>query len=85
MMYKYTNNLLPPAINDLYTEYYEIHNYPTKQKHLIHVNKSNIYSKMFGNTSACIWNAIQYTIGVNVSISKFKIALKTIYKNIHLN
>ena len=50
MMYKHANNLLPPAINDLYIENCEVHNYPTRQKHLLHVNKSNIniYSKSFG-------------------------------------
>ena len=78
MMYKHANNLLPPAINDLYIENCEVHNYPTRQKHLLHVNKSNIniYSKSFGNTSARIWNAMQYKIEVNVSISKFKISSK---------
>ena len=86
-MYKQANNLLPLAINDLYIENCDVHNYPTSQKHLLHVNKSNIniYSKRFGNTSARIWNAMQSKIEVNVSISKFKISSKTIYKNIHLN
>ena len=41
-MYKYGNNLLPLAINYMYTEICEVHNYPTRQKHLVHVNKSNI-------------------------------------------
>ena len=86
-MYKHANNSLPPAINDLYIENCEVHNYPTKQKYLLHVNMSNIniYSKRFGNTSARIWNAMQSKIEVNATISKFKISSKTIYKNIHLN
>ena len=63
MMYKHANNLLPPAINDLYIENCEVHNYLTRQKHLLHVNKS-------------IWNAKQSKIEVNVSISKFKISSK---------
>ena len=48
MMYKHANNLLSPAINDLCIENCEGHNYPTRQKHLLHVNKSNIniYSKV---------------------------------------
>ena len=60
-MYKHANNLLPSAINDLYIENSEVHNYPTRQKHLLHVNKSNIniYPKGFGNTSARIWNRVQ--------------------------
>ena len=79
MMSKYANNLLLPAINDLYIENCEVHNYPTRQKHLLHVNKNSnikIYSKSFGNTSARIWNAMQSKIEVNVSISKFKICSK---------
>ena len=79
MMYNHANNLLPPAINDLYIENCEVHNYPTRQKHLLHVNKNSnikIYSKSFGNTSARIWNAMQSKIEVNVSISKFKICSK---------
>ena len=78
MMYKYANNLLTLAINDLFTTNSDVHNYTTRQKHLQHVNKRNIniYSKSCGNTSARIWNAMQSEFEVNVSISKFKIGLK---------
>ena len=78
MMYKYANNVLPLAINDLFTTNSDVHNYTTRQKHLLHVNKNNIniYSKSFGNTSALIWNSMKSEFEVNVSISKFKIALK---------
>ena len=64
MMYKYANNLLPPVINDMYTTNSDVHNYTTRQKHHLHVNKSNIniYSKSFANTSARIWNAMQSEI-----------------------
>ena len=77
MMYKYANDLLPPALNCLYTSNSDIHNiYITRQRHLLHVNKSNIntYSNGFGNASARIWNVLQSKIEVN--ISKFKISLK---------
>ena len=75
-MYKYANNLLPLAINDLFTTNSDVYNYTTRQKQLLHINKSNIniYSKRFGNTSARIWNAMQSEFEANVSISKFKIA-----------
>ena len=78
MMYKYANNLLPPVINDMYTTNSDVHNYTTRQKHLLHVNKSNIniYSRSFANTSARIWNVMQSEIEVNVSISKFKMSSK---------
>ena len=56
MMYKYANDLLPPALNYLYTSNSDVHNYTTRQRHLLHVNKSNIntYSNSFGNASARI-------------------------------
>ena len=68
MMYKYANNLLPLAINDMFTTNSDVHNYTTRQNHILHVNKSNIniYSKCFGNTSARIWNAMQSEFEVNV-------------------
>ena len=83
-MYKYTNNLLPLAINDMFTTNGDVHNYTTRQKHLLHVNKINIniYSKRFGNLIARIWNSMQSEFEVNVSISKFKIVFK-IYSQEH--
>ena len=72
-MYKYSNNLLPPTINDLYASNNNVHKYSTRQKHLLYVNKSNIhvYTKSFGNISVSVWNALQSKIDVNVPISKF--------------
>ena len=67
MMYKYANDLLPPEINYLYTSNSDVHNYTTRQKNLIHVNKGNIniYSNSFGNTSARIRNVLQSKIDVH--------------------
>ena len=81
MMYKHANHLLPPAINELYIETYDVHNYPTRQKHLPYVSKSNIniYFKSFGNTSARVWNAMQSKFEVNVSIFIFKISSKKLF------
>ena len=71
MMYKYANDLLPPALNYLYTSNSDVHN-------LLPVNKSNIntYSNSFGNASARIWNVLQSKIEVNISLSTFKMSLK---------
>ena len=72
MMYKYANDFLPPAINYLYASNGDAHNYTTRQKKLLHVNKSNIntYSNSFGNTGARIWNVLQSKIDVNTPLSK---------------
>ena len=52
--------------------------YTTRQRHVLHVNKSNIntYSNSFGNESARIWNVLQSKIEVNISLSKFNISLE---------
>ena len=42
LIYKYINNLLPPAINDLYVSNNDVHKYSTRQNHLLYINKSNI-------------------------------------------
>ena len=64
MMYTYFNNLLPPAMNDLYVSNNDGHKYSTRQKHLLYINKINInvYAKSFGNTSVRVWNALQSKI-----------------------
>ena len=78
MMYKYANDVLHPAINYLYTSNSDVHKYTTRQKNLLHVNKSNIntYSNSVCNTSARIWNVLKTKIGVNTTLSKFQILLK---------
>ena len=66
------------ALNYVYTSNSDVHNYTTRQRYLLHVNKSNIntYSNSFGNASAGIWNVLQSKIEVNISLSKFKISFK---------
>ena len=78
MMYKYANDLLPPALNYLYTSNSNVHNYTTTERHFLHVNKSNIntYSNSFGSTGARIWNVLQSKIEVIISLSKFNISLQ---------
>ena len=73
-MYNYSNNLLPPVINDLYVSNNDVHKYSTRQKHLLYVNKNNINApaKSVENTSVRVWNALQSKIYVNVPIQKFK-------------
>ena len=67
--YPYSNNLLPPAINDLYVSNNDVPKYYTKHTHIYKCN-INVYAKSFGNTSVRIWNVLQYKIGVNIPISE---------------
>ena len=66
-------------INSLYTVNSDVHEHNTRQKHRLHTNKgsTNQFNKCFSNTSARLWNALQKTIDVNVSTSKFKHMSKT--------
>ena len=43
MMYKHSNNLLLPAINDLYVSNNDVQKYSTKTKHLLYIHKSSIH------------------------------------------
>ena len=42
MMYKHSNDLLPPTINDLYVSNNDVHKYSTRQKHLLYIHETNI-------------------------------------------
>ena len=69
-MYTYFNNLLPPAISDLYVSNNDIHKYSTRQNIYFMLTRvtSMFMQKTFGNTSVRVWNALQSKIDVNVPI-----------------
>ena len=79
MMNKYTIKLLPPVMNTLYVQNRDVHNHYTRQKHLLHINKSNInvYAYIFSSTSAHVWNVFQ----TEINISTFKNISKQYLKN----
>ena len=65
MIYTYSNNLLPSAINDLYISNNDVHKYSIRENVLHYVNKSNINvyaQKNFKNTNVRVWNALQSKI-----------------------
>ena len=69
MMYKYANNLVHSVMNTLYGHNRYIHNRFTRQKHLLHINKSNInvYANNFSNTSVRVWNVLQTEMNTSSS------------------
>ena len=77
MMYTYANNVLPLAINYLFTTTSDVHNYTTRITYYMSIRVILISTKKLTASSARIWNAMQSEIEVNVSISKFKISSKT--------
>ena len=53
-MYKYFNNLLPPAIIDLYVSNNDVHKYSTRQKHLLYILRIHVTSPILGERISAI-------------------------------
>ena len=80
MMYKYTNDMLPSVMHELYKKNNEIHTYDTRNKDLFRIDRAqkrlNIYVNSYSNISARLWNALMPKLNTNVSLPKFKSLLK---------
>ena len=74
MMYKYTNGMLPPVMNELFIFTSTIHEHNTRQCHMLHTNRrhTDISYRSFHNIGPCIWNSLPNKFDVNVLISQFK-------------
>lgn len=72
-MYKYSNDLLPDVMHDLYRNNYEIHSYNTRISNNLHISSA---MDTFSSISARIWNILRSKINVNVSFPKFKVVSK---------
>ena len=75
-MYKFVNDMLPTAINELYVKNNEIHNYETRHSNHLHLPKGT-HTKNFVYKSVQIWNEL-IIIGIDdsVSLPVFKKKLK---------
>ena len=73
-MYKYANGMLPPVMNELFIVDSTIHEYNTRQSHMLHTNRrhTDISYRSFHNVGPRIWNALLNKFDVNVPISQFK-------------
>ena len=73
-MYKYANDMLPPAMNELFIVNSTIHDHNTRQRNLIHTNRghTDISYRSFNNVGPRVWNVLLNKINVNVPISQFK-------------
>ena len=72
-MYKYSNNILPECIAQLYLRNDGIHEHKTRGSQLLRVP---LGSKTFSCLSARIWKSLSVKLNCNVSISLFKRNLK---------
>ena len=75
-MYKFVNDMLPTAINELYVKNNEIHNHETRHSNHLHLPRGT-HTKNFVYKSVQIWNELT-KIGIDdsVSLPVFKKKLK---------
>ena len=73
-MYKYTNHLLPTVFNDMFTQNYEIHNYPTRQHRHLHVPRAKISAEQrtVRYTGTFLWNHVSGALNCDCTIFTFK-------------
>ena len=80
-MYKYTNDMLPSVMHEVYKKNNEIHTYATRNKDLFRINRGqkglNIYVYSYSNISARLWNALKLISSIPKKNSAF--CLKTSY------
>ena len=78
-MYKYTNDMLPSVMHELYKNN-EIHTYGTCNKDLFRIDRGqkglNIYLNSYSNINARLWNAIIAKVITNVFLPLFRSLLK---------
>ena len=85
VMYKFTHNMLPEAMSELYCKNNEIHTYNTRQTALLHV-PSGTHTRNFCYRSVLIWNELTSRgVDHNVSLLIYKRKLKSFLQNNHLN
>ena len=82
-MFKYSKDLVPLPIVELFTRNYEFHNHFTRQSQSLHtaVGRNKAIYKTFTFHGIRIWNYISTKISVDVSFASFKHSSKLFIKN----
>ena len=75
-MYKFTNDMLPSVMHELYKKNNEIHTYDTPNKDLFRIDRGQTGLNIYSNISARLWNALIPKVNTDVSLPKFKSLLK---------
>ena len=72
-MYKHHHNLLP-SIFDVFESNDNIHNYQTRQSHLLHIPycRTDLGKRSFTYQAVSVWNKLCQNIDVDVSVGVFK-------------
>ena len=83
MMFKYSKDLVPLPIAELFTRKYEFHNHYTPQSQSLHtaVGRNEAIYKTFTFYGIRIWNHISTKISVDVSYASFKHSSKLLIQN----
>ena len=83
MMFKYSKDLVPLPIVELFTRNYELHNHYTRQSQSLHtaVGRNEAIYKTFTFHGIRIWNYVSAKISVDVSYASFKHSSKIFIKN----
>ena len=83
MMFKYSKDLVPLPIVELFTRNYEFHNHFTRQSQSLHtaVGRNEAIYKTFTFHGIRIWNYISTKISVDVSYASFKHSSKLFIKS----
>ena len=83
MMFKYSKDLVPLPIVELFNRNYEFHNHYTRQSQSLHtaVGRNEAIYKTFTFHVIRIWNYISTKISVDVSYSSFKHSSKLLIQN----
>ena len=88
-MFKYTKDLVPPPIVELFTRNYEFHNHFTGQSQWLHtaVGRNEAIYKTFTFHVIRIWNYISTKISVDASYASFKHSSKLciFHANLYVN
>ena len=74
MMYKYSQNTLPPPIMGLFITNNEIHSHNTRNRNSLHtlVGRGEAIYKTFSFRAVLIWNHITDKLPTNISYNNFK-------------
>ena len=87
MMFKYSKDLVPLPMVELFTKNYELHNHYTRQSQSLHtaVGRNEAIYKTFTFHGIRIWNYVSTKVSVDVSYASFKHSSKLFIKIIQFH
>ena len=86
-MFNYNSGMLPDIFDSIFTKNKDIHNYETRQRHKLHVQKAKItlYQRSIKYIGVNIWNYFVDKLHTNCSIYVYKHLKMFLLRNEVLN